>query len=61
MITSEQAPAVPPVTPHLVVDGTAKAIKFYTRAFDAVEVQRVPAEDRGLMHAAVPSTAAWSC
>lgn len=52
---------MPPVTPHLVVDGTAKAIKFYTRAFDAVEVQRVPAEDRGLMHAAVPSTAAWSC
>lgn len=50
---TEQAPAMSPVTPHLVVDGAVKAIEFYIRAFNAVEVQRVPAEDGRLMHAAV--------
>lgn len=42
-----------PVTPHLVVNGAAEAIDFYTKAFGAEEVQRVPGEDGRLMHAAI--------
>lgn len=41
------------ITPHLVVDGAAKAIEFYKKAFGAVEVARLPAPDGKLMHAAV--------
>ncbi|AEF40897.1 VOC family protein [Hoyosella subflava] len=51
---AENEYAMPPVTPHLVVDGAAKAIEFYKAAFGAEEVQRVAAEDgERLMHAAV--------
>ncbi|HZD24882.1 MAG TPA: VOC family protein [Alphaproteobacteria bacterium] len=40
------------IIPHLVVDDAAKAIDFYTRAFGATEVMRVPAEDgKRLLHA----------
>jgi PhnB protein len=34
------------VTPYLIVDGAAKAIDFYTRAFGAKEVLRLPMGDR---------------
>ena len=48
------------LVPHLVVNGAAKAIDFYKRAFGAEEVMRMPAEDgTRLMHAQVrigPST-----
>jgi PhnB protein len=37
---------------HLVVGGAKKAIEYYTKAFGAVEVMRMPAEDgERLMHA----------
>lgn len=40
------------IVPHLVVDGATRAIDFYTRAFGAKEVRRMPAEDgKRLMHA----------
>lgn len=34
------------VTPYLVVDGADEAIRFYTRAFGAEEVMRLPAGDK---------------
>ena len=34
-----------PVVPFLVVDGAADAIDYYTRAFGAVEAERMPAQD----------------
>jgi PhnB protein len=40
------------VTPHLVVEGAARAIDFYKKAFGAVEVARMPAPDgKRVMHA----------
>ena len=40
------------ITPHLVVDGAAKAIEFYRKAFGAEEISRMPAPDgEKLMHA----------
>lgn len=41
------------VFPHLVVDGAADAIDFYTRAFGATETMRLPGPEGRLMHAAV--------
>ena len=42
------------VTPYLIVDGAAEAIRFYERAFGAVEVLRMPMGDTGkLAHAEV--------
>lgn len=42
------------LTPHLICDGAAAAIEFYKKAFDAVEISRLPSRDAGrLMHAAV--------
>jgi PhnB protein len=41
------------VTPHLVCGGAADAIEFYKKAFDAVEVMRLPGPDGKLMHAAI--------
>jgi PhnB protein len=43
----------PAVLPHLVVDDAAAAIDFYVKAFDAVEMGRVPGPDGKLIHAAV--------
>jgi PhnB protein len=43
----------PSVSPHLVVDDGAAAIDFYVKAFDAVELGRVPGPDGKLMHAAL--------
>jgi uncharacterized glyoxalase superfamily protein PhnB len=41
------------VTPHLVCAGAAEAIDFYTKAFGATEMIRVPGPDGKLMHACV--------
>jgi PhnB protein len=43
----------PALSPHLVVDDAAAAIDFYVRAFDAVEIGRVPGPDGKLVNAAV--------
>lgn len=43
----------PALAPHLVVDNAAAAIDFYVKAFDAVELGRVPGPDGKLVHAAV--------
>ncbi|WP_044041349.1 VOC family protein [Caballeronia insecticola] len=41
------------LTPHLCCAGAAEAIEFYKRAFNAVELGRMPAPDGKLMHAMV--------
>ena len=41
------------LTPHLVCAGAAAAIDFYVRAFNAVELARLPAPNGKLMHAMV--------
>jgi PhnB protein len=43
----------PALSPHLTVDDTAAAIDFYVKAFDAVEIGRVPRPDGKFVHAAV--------
>ncbi|WP_368773216.1 VOC family protein [Mycobacterium ostraviense] len=43
----------PALSPHLVVDDAAAAIDFYVKAFDAVELGRVPGPDGKLVHAAL--------
>lgn len=43
----------PALSPHLVVDDAAAAIAFYVKAFDAVELGRVPGPEGKLIHAAV--------
>lgn len=53
-------PAVKPIpegmhslTPHLVCADAAAAIEFYKKAFNAVEVMRLPGPDGKLMHASL--------
>jgi uncharacterized glyoxalase superfamily protein PhnB len=41
------------VTPHLVCNGAANAIEFYKKAFDAVELGRLPGPQGKLMHAMI--------
>lgn len=41
------------LTPHLVCDGAADAIQFYIKAFNAVELVRMPGPQGKLMHASV--------
>ncbi len=41
------------VTPHLVCAGAADAIEFYKKAFNAVEMGRLPGPDGKLMHAQI--------
>jgi PhnB protein len=41
------------LTPHLVCAGAADAINFYTKAFNAVEMMRLPGANGKLMHASV--------
>ena len=41
------------VTPHLVIRDAAKAIDFYTRAFGAEELVRMPGPEGKLMHAEI--------
>jgi PhnB protein len=56
-MTSTKAKAAPhgmnSLSPHLVCAGAANAIDFYKRAFDAVEMVRLPAPDGKLMHASL--------
>ena len=53
-------PAIKPIpdgfhslTPHLICAGAAEAIEFYVKAFNAVEVARMPAPNGKLMNAVV--------
>ena len=52
---AEKVNYIPPgystVTPYLIVKGGAEALDFYTRAFGAVELLRVPMPDGRLGHA----------
>jgi PhnB protein len=41
------------VIPHIMVDGAAEAIKFYTAAFDASEYLRLDGDDGRIMHAEI--------
>lgn len=41
------------VTPYLIVDGAAKALDFYKRAFDAVELVRMGGPDGKIGHAEI--------
>lgn len=41
------------VTPYLIIDGAAKAIDFYKRAFNAEELFRLPGPDGKIAHAEV--------
>jgi PhnB protein len=41
------------VTPYLIIDGAARALDFYKRAFDAKELMRVPAPDDRIGHAEI--------
>jgi uncharacterized glyoxalase superfamily protein PhnB len=41
------------VTPYLICDGAAEAIDFYTRAFGASEMMRIPTPNGKIMHASV--------
>lgn len=41
------------LTPYLVVKGAAEAIEFYTKAFGAVEMMRMPGPGGRIMHAEV--------
>jgi PhnB protein len=41
------------ITPYLVCKGAAKAIEFYTKAFGATEVVRMPGPEGSIMHAEV--------
>lgn len=41
------------VTPHLIIDGAAKAIEFYKEAFGAEELHRMPGPGGKVMHAEI--------
>jgi PhnB protein len=41
------------VTPHIVCAGVADAIEFYKKAFNAVELLRLPGTDGKLIHACI--------
>lgn len=41
------------VTPHLICAGAAEAIAFYKKAFNALEISRLPGPDGRLMHASI--------
>lgn len=41
------------VTPHLICGGAADAIEFYKKAFNAVEMIRLPGPDGQIMHACI--------
>lgn len=54
---SKQVKAIPDgmhtVTPHLVCNGAADAIEFYKKAFNAVELGKVPGPEGKLLHAVI--------
>jgi len=53
MTAGSQFPRMSALSPHLVVDGAAKAIDFYGAAFGAEEVARLAGPDGRLMHGCV--------
>ena len=53
MATSHIPEGYHSVTPYLVVDGAAEAIRFYGEAFGAAEVLRMPMGDDKLAHAEI--------
>jgi PhnB protein len=54
-MTSSTVQAIPEgmrrLTPHLICAGATDAIAFYTQAFGAIELARLPGPDGRLMHA----------
>ncbi|HTD82072.1 MAG TPA: VOC family protein [Thermoplasmata archaeon] len=46
-------PGIRTVTPYLFMNGAAKAIEFYRKAFGAKEIDRSPMPDGTLMHATI--------
>jgi PhnB protein len=40
-------------TPYLIIDGAARAIDYYKRAFDAKELKRIPAPNDRIGHAEI--------
>lgn len=40
-------------TPYLIIDGAARALDFYKRAFDAKELMRIPAPNDRIGHAEI--------
>lgn len=44
---------MPTLTPHLVCNGAADAIEFYKKAFNAVELMRLPGPNEKIMHAMI--------
>lgn len=40
-------------TPYLIIDGAARAVEFYQRAFGATELMRMPGPDGRVMHAEI--------
>lgn len=56
-MSSSQVSPIPPgmrtITPHIICAGASDAIAFYTKAFGAVEVSRLPGPDGKLMHATI--------
>lgn len=56
-MSQKQVQAIPAdmhsVTPHLVCAGAADAIAFYTKAFNAIELSRLPGPDGKVMHAQI--------
>ena len=57
IITSPKVKPIPDgmhsLTPHLVCAGAADAIKFYVKAFNAIELVRLPGPQGKLMHACI--------
>ncbi|MFC0166494.1 VOC family protein [Pseudoduganella danionis] len=48
-----EQPKLHSVTPHLVCEGAADALAFYTKAFNAREIMRLPGKEGRLMHASI--------
>lgn len=56
-MTSLKVKAIPDgmhsITPYIICAGASEAIEFYKKAFNAIEVMRLPGPDGKLMHASV--------
>lgn len=52
-MSNTNSPSMPTLTAHLCCAKAADAIEFYTRAFGAKEMMRMPGPDGRLMHAAL--------
>jgi len=53
MATSAKPEGYHSVTPYLAVKGAERAIDFYTRAFNATELMRMPTPDGKIAHAEI--------